>query len=223
MARPASAKISLSRLFIPLFYTGGGRGWLTSWGKYVTFVHYRFMCAHGCCVTAWPVRILSFTSGEDRLRRCGAVALNPARRGITQRGCHHASRMARRGVQARRPSRSYARWSGGFRDYTDTPYQCQPPRPAPLFGESDQVIREDPAGAVVVRAWPGHRNIGRGSCRSALADGVERRSTAVVRGLSVHSRRRPSGSLRPVNRSPPPIRLLSRRRKASGERVGWAI
>ena len=27
----------------------------------------------------------------------------------------------------------------------------------------DQVIREDPAGAVVVRAWPGHRNIGRGS------------------------------------------------------------
>ena len=47
---------------------------------------------------------------------------------------------------------------------------------------SDQVIREDPAGAVVVRAWPGHRNIGRGSCRSALADGVERRSTAVVLG-----------------------------------------
>ena len=26
------------------------------------------------------------------------------------------------------------------------------------------MIREDPAGAVVVRAWPGHRNIGRGSC-----------------------------------------------------------
>ena len=26
---------------------------------------------------------------------------------------------------------------------------------------SDQVIREDPAGAVVVRAWPGHRNIGK--------------------------------------------------------------
>ena len=49
-------------------------------------------------------------------------------------------------------------------------------------GLSDQVIREDPAGAVVVRAWPGHRNIGRGSCRSALADGVERRSTAVVLG-----------------------------------------
>ena len=36
----------------------------------------------------------------------------------------------------------------------------------------DQVIREDPAGAVVVRAWPGHRKIGRGSCRSAGADGV---------------------------------------------------
>ena len=69
--------------------------------------------------------------------------------------------------------------------------------------KGDQVIREDPAGAVVVRAWPGHRNIGRGSCRSALADGVERRSTAVVRGLSVYSRRRPNGSLRPVNRSPP--------------------
>ena len=30
---------------------------------------------------------------------------------------------------------------------------------------SDQVIREDPAGAVVVRAWPGHRNIGRGAYR----------------------------------------------------------
>ena len=29
---------------------------------------------------------------------------------------------------------------------------------------------------------PGHRNIGRGSCRSVLADGVERRSTAVVLG-----------------------------------------
>jgi hypothetical protein len=39
------------------------------------------------------------------------------------------------------------------------------------YGAFDQVIREDPAGAVVVRAWPGHRNIGRGSCRSALADG----------------------------------------------------
>ena len=51
-----------------------------------------------------------------------------------------------------------------------------------LYCPSDQVIREDPAGAVVVRAWPGHRNIGRGSCRSALADGVERRSTAVVLG-----------------------------------------
>ena len=31
---------------------------------------------------------------------------------------------------------------------------------------------------------PGHRNIGRGSCRSARADGVERRSTAVVRGYT---------------------------------------
>jgi hypothetical protein len=38
-----------------------------------------------------------------------------------------------------------------------------------------RVIREDPAGAVVVRAWPGHRNIGRGACRSALADGVSYR------------------------------------------------
>ena len=43
----------------------------------------------------------------------------------------------------------------------------------------DQVIREDPAGAVVVRAWPGHRNIGRGSCRSALADGVEHYTVCV--------------------------------------------
>jgi hypothetical protein len=31
---------------------------------------------------------------------------------------------------------------------------------------------------------PGHRSIGRGSCRSARADGVEHRSTAVVRGRS---------------------------------------
>jgi hypothetical protein len=31
---------------------------------------------------------------------------------------------------------------------------------------------------------PGHRSIGTGSCRSARADGVERRSTAVVRGRS---------------------------------------
>ena len=88
------------------------------------------------------------------------------------------------------------------------PTACSPGR-SPLPGRPPggsqvviRVIREDPAGAVVVRAWPGHRNIGRGSCRSALADGV--RSTAVVRGLSVHSRRRPNGSLRPVNRSPPP-------------------
>ena len=93
-------------------------------------------------------------------------------------------------------------------------------RRSPPTTAGDQVIREDPAGAVVVRAWPGHRNIGRGSCRSAGADGVERRSTAVVRGLSVYSRRRPNGSLRPVNRPPPPIRLFSRRRKASGEHVG---
>ena len=42
----------------------------------------------------------------------------------------------------------------------------------------DQVIREDPAGAVVVRAWPGHRRIGRGSCRSTGVDGV---------GTPVHS------------------------------------
>ena len=84
-----------------------------------------------------------------------------------------------------------------------------------------RVIREDPAGAVVVRAWPG-RNIGRGSCRSALADGVERRSTAVVRGLSVYSRRRPNGSLRPVNRSPPPIRLLVSHGVGNSESVGGA-
>ena len=58
----------------------------------------------------------------------------------------------------------------------------KPPVASSGFGKGDQVIREDPAGAVVVRAWPGHRNIGRGSCRSALADGVERRSTAVVLG-----------------------------------------
>ena len=39
------------------------------------------------------------------------------------------------------------------------------------------------------------------------------------RGLSVYSRRRPNGSPRPVNRPPPPIRLFSRRRKASGGHV----
>ena len=34
-------------------------------------------------------------------------------------------------------------------------------------------------------ASAGHRSIGRGSCRSARADGVERRSTAVVLGKSL--------------------------------------
>ena len=66
-----------------------------------------------------------------------------------------------------------------------------------------------------------HRNIGRGSCRSALADGVARRSTAVVpgtRGLSVHSRRRPNGSLRPVNRSPPHPPLQSASEGIGGAR-----
>jgi hypothetical protein len=40
------------------------------------------------------------------------------------------------------------------------------------FYEVNQVIRET--------GEPGHRSIGRGSCRSALTDGVERRSTAAV-------------------------------------------
>ena len=48
-----------------------------------TFAHHRFACAHGRDVTAWPVRTSSFTSGEDRLRRCGAVALNPGSEGAT--------------------------------------------------------------------------------------------------------------------------------------------
>jgi hypothetical protein len=61
---------------------------------------------------------------------------------------------------------------------------------------SDQVIRENPASR-------GTETSAEVLVRSALADGVERRSTAVVRGLSVYSRRRPSGSLRPANRSPP--------------------
>jgi hypothetical protein len=78
---------------------------------------------------------------------------------------------------------------------------------------------------------PAHRNIGRGSCRSALADGVERRSTAVVRGLSVYSYLLtylldggPMGhTARSRKPSPPPhpaIRHFSRRRKATGEHAG---
>ena len=48
-----------------------------------TFAHHRFTYAHGRGVTAWPLRIRSFTSGEDRLRRSGAVALNPGSEGAT--------------------------------------------------------------------------------------------------------------------------------------------
>ena len=66
-----------------------------------------------------------------------------------------------------------------------------------------------------VAGAPKHRQR---SCRSALADGVERRSTAVVRGLSVYSRRRPNGSLRPVNRSPPPHPPL----QSASEGIGGA-
>ena len=57
------------------------------------------------------------------------------------------------------------------------------------------IIRENPKGS-------GHRNIGRGSCRSDRADGVERRSTAVVRGGGGHTAApeiaRPKGPLRPA-------------------------
>ena len=59
-----------------------------------TFAHHRFMRAHGRCVTAWPVRIRSFTSGEDRLRRCGAVALNPGSEGATMLAVWGASQKA---------------------------------------------------------------------------------------------------------------------------------
>ena len=50
----------------------------------------------------------------------------------------------------------------------------------PAKQASDQVIRENPASR-------GTEKIGRGSCQSARADGVERRFTAVVRGQSEHS------------------------------------
>ena len=69
---------------------------------------------------------------------------------------------------------------------------------------------------------PGHRSIGRGSCRSARADGVERRSTnsSGTRLTLTLSGRRPRGTPPPGDHAVPvPIRLLSRRRKASGERV----
>ena len=59
-----------------------------------TFAHHRFACAHGRDVTAWPVRTSSFTSGEDRLRRCGAVALNPGSEGATLLAVWGASQKA---------------------------------------------------------------------------------------------------------------------------------
>ena len=59
-----------------------------------TFAHHRFACAHGRDVTAWPVRTSSFTSGEDRLRRCGAVALNPGSEGATMLALWGASQKA---------------------------------------------------------------------------------------------------------------------------------
>ena len=69
---------------------------------------------------------------------------------------------------------------------------------------------------------PGHRNIGRGSCRSALADGVERTPVnssgtrlTLALGGGLEGPHPPGNHAVPV-----PIRLLSRRRKASGERVG---
>ena len=70
--------------------------------------------------------------------------------------------------------------------FTATP-KGDGPRPQDRRGgvyllTGDQGDQGRPGRAVVVRAWPGHRNIGRGACRSALADGVERRSTAVVLG-----------------------------------------
>ena len=59
-----------------------------------TFAHDRFTCAHGRGVTAWPVRIRSSTSGEDRLRRSGAVALNPGSEGATLLAVWGASQKA---------------------------------------------------------------------------------------------------------------------------------
>ena len=92
------------------------------------------------------------------------------------------------------------------------------------FGYGDQVIREDPAGAVVVRAWPGHRNIGRGALVGPpwrMVFERERRSTAQwYGGYPCTLDGGPMGHSARSTVPPPPIRLLSRRRKASGEHVG---
>ena len=72
-----------------------------------TFAHNRFTYAHGCGVTAWAVRITSFTSGEDRLRRSGAVALNLGSEGATLLAVWGASQKA---FQKLRPCK---RWVHG--------------------------------------------------------------------------------------------------------------
>ena len=78
---------------------------------------------------------------------------------------------------------------------------------------SDQVIRENPAS----RGTETHRQRflsvrPGGWCRTP----VNSSGTRVIRVLQTAAQ----WVTRPVNRSPPPIRLFSRRRKASGEHVG---
>ena len=74
---------------------------------HITFAHHRFTYANRCGVTAWAVRITSFTSGEDRLRRSRAVALNLGSEGATMLAVWGASQKA---IQQLRPLK---RWVQG--------------------------------------------------------------------------------------------------------------
>ena len=56
------------------------------------------------------------------------------------------------------------------------------PAEQPLLLSGDRAGVVERGGGRLQRTFGRHRKIGRGSCRSALADGVERRSTAVVLG-----------------------------------------
>ena len=51
-----------------------------------------------------------------------------------------------------------------------------------IADKTAQIITAQVIRVIRENGEPGHTNIGRGACRSALADGVERRSAAVVLG-----------------------------------------